>query len=377
MERTPSRSLIMRGLNCILLSLLVVGPALVVLAVPPAEAPGDESVKNVVLAIHGGEGDLDEKTLTEEEKKKYRETLEQALKEGLMAMKKEGGTCLDGVEAAIRVMEASGLFDAGMGSVLDHDGNATLDASIMRGDDHKAGAVADVTIVKHPISAARAVMEHSGGHVLLVGLGADSFADRWLKDDIIRPGDFVNEKKKKELQDAQEKKKDRRPQPQGGGGPAVGRRRYGTVGAVALWNGTLAAGTSTGGLTDKLPGRVGDSPIIGAGTYADKDTCAVSCTGIGEYFIRYTVAYDIAARMKYKKGVTAEKAADEVVEELKKIKTEEKSDAPDGRGVEGGLIVLDKNGKYTVRYNATQMTRGYIKDDGKPPVVTLFNDEKK
>src|SRR5262249_27075615 len=147
------------------------------------------------------EGDLDEKTLSEKEKKTYRETLEQALKEGLTAMQKDGGKSLDGVEAAIRVMEESGLFDAGMGSVLDHDGHASLDASIMEGHDHKAGAVADVTIVKHPISAARKVMERSGGHVLLVGPGADRFALQWLKKDIIPPDDFVNEKNWKEWHD--------------------------------------------------------------------------------------------------------------------------------------------------------------------------------
>jgi beta-aspartyl-peptidase (threonine type) len=261
-----------------------------------------------------------------------------------------------------------------MGSVLDHDGHATLDASIMRGEDHKAGAVADVTIVKHPISAARAVMEHSG-HVLLVGPGADRFALHWVKDDVIPPDNFVNEKNWKELQNVWEKRKDKRVKPQAGGGPAAGRRRYGTVGAVARWGKKLAAGTSTGGLTDKLSGRVGDSPIIGAGTFADDQTCAVSCTGIGEYFIRYAVAHDVSARMKYQ-NINAEQAADAVIKMLKKIETEEKSEAPDG-GVEGGLIVLDKGGKFTARYNATQMTRGYIKNDGKDPVVTLFDRGKK
>jgi beta-aspartyl-peptidase (threonine type) len=329
----------------------------------------------VVLAIHGGEGDLDEKTLTPKDKEEYLKTLARALTKGREAMKKPGGTSLDGVETAIREMEESVLFDAGMGSVLDHDGRASLDASIMRGDDHKAGAVADVTIVKHPISAARKVMECSH-HVLIVGPGADRFALRWVPKDIVSPDDFLNKKNWQELQEVWKKKKDVRARPQSGGGPAAGRRRYGTVGAVALWKGTLAAGTSTGGLTDKLSGRVGDSPIIGAGTFADNNTCAVSCTGIGEYFIRYAVAHDVSARMKYK-GIPAEQAASEVIGELKKIKTEEKSDAPGGVGVEGGLIVLDKDGTFTARYNATQMTRGYVKDDDKPPVVTLFDDEKK
>jgi beta-aspartyl-peptidase (threonine type) len=331
----------------------------------------------VVLAIHGGEGDLDEKTLNPKDKEMYLETLAKALTRGREAMQKAGGTSLDGVETAIRVMEESGLFDAGMGSVLDHDGHASLDAAIMRGDDHKAGAVADVTIVKHPISAARKVMECSP-HVLIVGPGADRFALRWVPKDIVSPDDFLNKKNWQELQEVWKKKKDVRSRPQAGGSPAAGRRRYGTVGAVARWKGVLAAGTSTGGLTDKLSGRVGDSPIIGAGTFADNNTCAVSCTGIGEYFIRYAVAHDVSARMKYKgTRMTAEQAASEVTAELRKIRTEEKSDAPGGEGVEGGLIVLDKNGTFTARYNATQMTRGYIKDDGKPPVVTLFDDQKK
>ncbi len=363
----------MRGLNGTLLSLLVAGPALVALVAEPAEPPGGPSVTDVVLAIHGGEGDLDEQMLSREDKERYSKTLKQALTKGRSAMMQNGGTSLDGVEAAIRVMEESGLFDAGMGSVLDYDGHASLDASVMSGDSHRAGAVADVTIIKHPISAARAVMEYSD-HVFIVGPGADRFARRFLaKEDIVPPAAFVNKTNWAEVQKVW-KKKNRRTEPQASGGPAVGRRRYGTVGAVALWKKVLAAGTSTGGLTDKLSGRVGDSPIIGAGTYADNDTCAVSCTGIGEYFIRYTVAHDISARMKYQK-VSARAAANAVIEKLLNIKVKE-SDAPKG-GVEGGLIVLDKDGNFTARYNATQMTRGYIKDDDKPPVVTLFDDKKK
>jgi beta-aspartyl-peptidase (threonine type) len=358
----------MRGLKGILLSLLVAGPALVALAADALEPPGGPTEKGVMLAIHGGEGDLDEMTLTRKEKADYEQTLAKALTEGRAAMKKPRGTSLDGVVAAIRVMEESGLFDAGTGSVLDHDGHATLDASIMEGKDHRAGAVADVTIVGHPISAARAVMEHSD-HVLLVGPGADRFALRWVPKDVLPPDDFVNRKNWAELQEVWKKKKDRRSRPQAGA-PAAARRRYGTVGAVALWNGVLAAGTSTGGLTDKLSGRVGDSPILGAGTYADNDTCAVSCTGIGEYFIRYAVAHDLTARMKYK-GIGSRDAADAIVVELRHIPVKE-TDAPKG-GVEGGLIVLDKDGNFTARYNATQMTRGYIRDDGKPPVVTLFD----
>jgi beta-aspartyl-peptidase (threonine type) len=364
----------MRVPRFVVVSLLVLTPVLPALLAagpadfPPVSSPGKTEV---VLAIHGGEGDVDEKT-PQPEQMQIRAKLEEALKKGYEAMQLKGGTSLDGVEAAIRVMEESGLFDAGLGSVLDHDGHASLDASIMRGDDHRAGAVADVTIVKHPISAARAVMEYSD-HVLIVGPGADRFARRFLaKEDIVPPDDFVNKRNWAEVQKVW-KKKTRRTEPQASGGPAVGRRRYGTVGAVALWNKVLAAGTSTGGLTDKLPGRVGDSPIIGAGTYADNATCAVSCTGIGEYFIRYTVAHDVSARMKYQQKVSAREAAHDVIQELRKVKTEEKYDVP---GVEGGLIVLDHEGNFSVHYNATQMTRGYIKADGEPH-VTLFENDKK
>jgi beta-aspartyl-peptidase (threonine type) len=362
----------MRGPRRIVVVLLAAGLALPVLRACRAAGPAaSEPVKNVVLAIHGGEGDLDEKSLSREERAKIQETLEQALTRGRDRMTAQGGTSLDGVEEAIRVLEDSGLFDAGKGTVLDHDGHASLDASIMEGKNRKAGAVAGVTLVKNPIRAARAVMEKSR-HVLLVGRGADLFAlQQGLT--LVPPDYFLNPKNWEELQEAWKKeaatKKDNpRFRKQARAEPPGGRRKFGTVGAVALKDGVLAAGTSTGGLTNKLPGRVGDSPIIGAGTYADNATCAVSCTGIGEYFIRYAVASDVSARVRYK-GIRAREAADQVVEELKTIKTEETYDVP---GVEGGLIVLDRDGTFTAHYNATQMTRGSITRDGKPHVI-LFD----
>jgi beta-aspartyl-peptidase (threonine type) len=349
----------------LLVAVLVLPVLLVGCAAEPA---GGEPVKDVVLAIHGGEGDLPP-TTPADEVAKVRKVLREALQAGYARMKAEGGTGLDGVEAAIRVMEDSGLFDAGRGSVFTHDGHNELDASIMEGKEKKAGAVASVTIVKNPISAARAVLEKSR-HVLLVGRGAELFAIEHQKDcrlDIVPPSYFWNRKSWEELQDEWKKHKDPR-LGRGPDGPAA-RPHFGTVGAVARWDGGLAAGTSTGGLTDKLPGRVGDSPIIGAGTYADNDACAVSATGIGEFFIRYAIAHDIAARVKYK-HLPADKAAGEVIEQLKTLRPPEP--IPDVQGVEGGVIVLDKEGNFSARYNSTQMSRGYVTRDGKVTVV-LFD----
>jgi beta-aspartyl-peptidase (threonine type) len=345
------------------------GPLLLVLMAAadqpqPAKA-GKPETGEAVLVIHGGEGDLpgtpdkpDEKVLQE-----YRDKLTEALQKGYEALNEKGATSLDGVEAAIRVMEDSPLFNAGKGAVFTHDGRNEMDASIMEGKDKKAGAVAGVTVVKNPISGARAVMEHSR-HVLLAGQGAENFVmltrEKLEKSDpkaatkleIVDRHYFWTPQRWKELEEEWEKEKKA-----GGeqGRLPSARRHLGTVGAVALWDGHLAAGTSTGGLTDKLSGRIGDSPIIGAGTYADDRYAAVSCTGIGEFFIRYAVAYDITARMKYK-GLTVEEAARVVInDEL------EKADA------EGAAIVLGHDGRFAIAYNtqAVEMSRGYVTRDGK------------
>jgi L-asparaginase / beta-aspartyl-peptidase len=360
----------MQMLRRVVLSFLVPSLALPVLLSGGGAGPAaDEPPDPVVLGIHGGEGDLPP-DLPPERAAKYEAKMKEALEAGRQKLI-GGGTSVDAVEAAIRVMEDSGLFDAGTGSVLDHDGRASLDAAIMEGNGKKAGAVADVTIVKHPITTARAVMEHSR-HVLLVGPGAERFAIRWNpKEDIVPPDDFVNEKKWKELQDEWKKKMDPRSRSEGPGDPPARRRHYGTVGAVALdGHGNLTAGTSTGGLTDKLSGRVGDSPIIGAGTYADNATCAVSCTGIGEYFIRNAVAHDIAARMEYN-GRTGAEAAAEVIEKLKQIRVPPEDASPGIKGVEGGVIVLDRKGNFTARYNADQMSRGTITRNGTVRVTII------
>ncbi len=331
-----------------------------VLMLADAEQPREKPARKLVLVIHGGEGDLPEKVSPELEKQ-HQEVLEEALRQGYQRLKQnKKGASLDAVEAAIRVMEDSPLFNAGKGAVFTHEGRHELDASIMEGKDKKAGAVAGVTIVKNPISAARAVMEHSP-HVLLVGRGAELFALK-QKLDIVHPDYFWTEQRWKELQEALRKEEKARKEKGETTAPAR-RRHFGTVGAVARdGDGNLAAGTSTGGMTNKWSGRVGDSPLIGAGTYADNEACAVSCTGWGEYFIRYAVAHDITARVKYGRRSAKEAAETVINEQLQKA------------GAEGGAIVLGASGDFHIVYNrlAGQMSRGYItSDDGKPHVAIL------
>jgi beta-aspartyl-peptidase (threonine type) len=318
----------------------------------PAESPGD-----VVLAIHGGAGVVNRSKVTPEREKGYRAALETALKAGYQAMQREGGTGLDAVEAAIRVMEDSPLFNAGKGAVFTHEGRNELDASIMEGKDKRAGAVAGVTCIRNPITAARAVMEKSK-HVFLVGRGADLFATEQGLE-VVDPSYYWTRQRWVELQKALEKEKKAGGQdgPRGAASPPAGYT-FGTVGAVARdRQGILAAGTSTGGMTNKRSGRVGDSPVIGAGTYADNQACAVSGTGHGEIFIRYAVAHEIAALVKYKNRSVAE-AADEVLGKL-----------PTEPGGVGGVIVLDARGNLAMRYNTEGMYRGYVTADGQVHVT--------
>jgi L-asparaginase / beta-aspartyl-peptidase len=326
-------------------------------------APPPQPAGKLVLVVHGGEGDLPEKVSPELEKK-HKEVLAEALRRGYACLKeRKKGASIDAVEAAIRVLEDSPLFNAGKGAVFTHEGRNELDASIMEGKDKKAGAVASVSIIKNPISAARAVMEHSP-HVLLIGRGAELFALK-QKLDIVHPDYFWTEQRWKELQDALKKQEKHgragsRQRPE----EALSRQRhFGTVGAVALdGDGNLSAGTSTGGMTNKWSGRVGDSPIVGAGTYADNDGCAVSCTGWGEYFIRYAVAHDITARVKYAHRSVKEAAEIVINEQLQKA------------GAEGGAIVVGPRGDFHIVYNrlAGQMSRGFItSEDGAPHVAIL------
>jgi len=315
---------------------------------PARENPLPPAVPNVVLAIHGGAGVLPKKEMTAELRKKYEADLERALASGYKALQKDGATSLDAVEAAILVLEDSGLFNAGKGDVFTHEGRNELDASIMEGKDKRAGAVAGVSRIKNPISAARKVL--ASEHVLLVGAGAEHFAfAQGLKE--VNPVYFWSEPRWRQLQQALEEEKKGE---KGARKPGSANRHFGTVGAVARHGkGQLAAGTSTGGMTNKRPGRVGDSPLIGAGTYADNAACAVSATGHGELFIRHAVAHEIVALMKYKKLSVAD-AANEVLKQL-----------PEEEGGIGGIIVLDANGNLAMPYNTEGMYRGYVTHDGK------------
>jgi L-asparaginase / beta-aspartyl-peptidase len=301
-----------------------------------------------MLVVHGGAGTITRSSMTAEAEAQYRAALEGALKAG-HAVLARGGSSIDAVEATIQVLEDNPLFNAGKGAVFTHEGRNELDASLMEGKEKKAGAVAGITIVKHPISAARAVMEKSP-HVMMTGRGAELVATK-MGLEIVDPSYFWTERRWKALQ--MELRKEEGSDPE---------RKHGTVGAVAVDKaGNLAAGTSTGGMTNKQFGRIGDSPIIGAGNYADNESCAVSATGHGEFFIRWTVAYDIAALMKYR-GMTVAQAAEEVIN--RKLKA---------AGGEGGVIALDAKGNFAMPFNSEGMYRGWIGADGVPH-VSIYKD---
>ena len=294
------------------------------------------------LVIHGGAGTITRENMSTEKEAEYISKLTAALKTGY-AILENGGSGLDAVEATIKVMEDSPLFNAGKGAVFTGAGTNELDASIMDGATLQGGAVAGVKTVKNPISAARKVMEKTW-HVLLAGEGADAFAKE-QELDIVDNSYFHTEHRFKSLIKAKEKEME----------------KHGTVGCVALdKKGNLAAGTSTGGLTNKRWGRVGDSPIIGAGTYASNETCAVSATGQGEYFIRGSVAFDIAAQMDYEKK-SVQTAAQAVIDKL----TE--------RGGTGGVIVMDSKGNIAMSFNTEGMYRGFYLNDGEL-TVKIYKD---
>lgn len=332
----------------------------------------------ITLVIHGGAGTITRANMTPEKEKAYREVLNIALQKGY-AVLKEGGTSEKAVETAIMVMEDSPLFNAGKGAVFTNEGKNEMDAAIMDGKTLKAGAIAGVTTIKNPIRGAIAVMEKSP-HVLMAGKGADLFAKEQGLE-IVDPSYFYTEARYKALLKAKEEekveldhtentKKEIRKKPKTGFVKDedlifTEGKKYGTVGCVALDKfGNLTAGTSTGGMTNKRYGRIGDAPIIGAGTYANNNTCAVSATGHGEFFIRSVVAYDISALMDYK-GLSVKDAADEVV--MKKLVE---------RGGEGGVIALDRNGNFAMPFNSEGMYRGYVKADGKSEVM-IYKDEVK
>lgn len=301
----------------------------------------------VTLVIHGGAGTIIKGNMTAEQERAYHAALEEALNAGY-AVLAEGGKSIDAVIAAITILEDSPLFNAGKGAVFTYSGKNELDASIMDGSDLSAGAVAEVMTIKNPIKAAHAVMTTSP-HVLLAGRGAEAFAaERGL--DIVDPSYFVDSARYRQYQKRRELEKT-----QDGAFRTVPNndKKFGTVGAVALDQfGNIAAGTSTGGMSDKKYGRVGDSPIIGAGTYANNKTCGVSATGWGEYFIRLAVAHDISAMMEYA-GLSLQEAADSVI--MKKLPS---------LGGDGGIIALDRNGNMAMTFNTEGMYRGYIRAKG-------------
>ncbi|WP_299465225.1 isoaspartyl peptidase/L-asparaginase family protein [uncultured Microscilla sp.] len=303
----------------------------------------------ITLVIHGGAGTILKKYMTPQQEKAYHSKLEEALKKGHNVLKK-GGTSLDAVVTAIKILENSPLFNAGKGAVFTNQGTNELDASIMEGKTLNAGAVSSVTIVKNPITAALAVMKNSP-HVMLTGKGAETFATQQGLA-IVKPKYFYTKRRYEQLKRVQKNAV------KGKSGSVEDlidlNKKLGTVGAVALDQyGNIAAGTSTGGMTNKKWGRVGDTPIIGAATYANNRTCGVSATGHGEYFMRVVVAHNISALMEYK-GWSVQKAAKEVV--MKKLKK---------MGGSGGIIALDHDGNYTMTFNSAGMYRGVATPDGK------------
>jgi L-asparaginase / beta-aspartyl-peptidase len=313
------------------------------------DVPADGSSRGWTIVIHGGAGGPVKGTMSEEKEKMYLDRLNEALKLGSTILS-DGGNSLDAVETVVRFMEDCPLFNAGKGAVLNENGKAELDASIMDGLTGMAGAVAGVTTIKNPVTAARAVMEKTA-HVMLAGRGAEDFAEK-MGLSMVDPSYFLTPERLESW------KKWKSKEPSGDKESPAEKEKKGTVGAVALdQKGNLAAATSTGGRMGKMAGRVGDSPIIGAGTYANNKTCAVSATGHGEYFIRNVVAYDLSALMEYR-GISVEEAGKLII--LKKL-AEQKA--------EGGLIAVDKEGNITMPFNTNAMFRGYARSTGEQEVA--------
>ena len=339
---------------------LAVHPLLLVLpyallAVASAAQAADPGVAGhpIVLVIHGGAGFIERSKMTAAKEASYRAGLAAALDAGFVILER-GGSSLDAVTAAVRTMEDDPQFNAGLGAVLDHDGDAELDAAIMDGHGPRAGAVAAVLHVKNPIELARVVMERSP-HVMLVAGGAEDFAlEQGMT--LVPRSYFRTEAREHELEEALRADKARHKGPDAHGG--------GTVGAVALdREGSLAAATSTGGLTNKRHGRVGDSPIIGAGTYANNESCAVSGTGQGEYFIRQVVAYDICALVHYRSLPLAQAMHEVIHEKLRRS------------GGEGGAIGVDPSGNVAMDFNSAGMFRG-VRDSRGRREIAMYDDAR-
>lgn len=310
----------------------------------PEHKKEEQKVTPPVLLIHGGAGTITPDRYTKAEDSLYRYTLKQALAIGHKILA-DGGSALEAVERTIIFMEDSPLFNAGKGSVYNSEGVVENDASIMDGTTLQAGAVAGIIGVKNPIMLARLVKD-STKHVMLSGDGASVFADKMDVERVDQRYYFTDERWEHREKYLKEKK-------------------FGTVGCVALdKNGNIAAGTSTGGMMHKQWGRIGDSPVIGAGTYADSRFAGVSCTGHGEYFIKNAVAYDVIAQMQY-----AEKSLEEAAENIINQKLKD-------QGAGGGLIALDKNGNIVMPFNTAGMFRGYWRIGQTEPFVALYPEEE-
>ncbi len=300
------------------------------------------------IVIHGGAGVILKSKMTPEKEAEYANKLSEALKAGYKILD-DGGTALNAVNAAINIMEDSPLFNAGKGAVLTEKGVAELDASIMDGKNLMAGAVAGVRHVKNPINLARLVMEKSP-HVIMIGDGAEEFGKE-NNVEMVENSYFITKERWESYQKMLKRQEERKK-----------AEKHGTVGAAALdKNGNLAAGTSTGGMMMKKFGRVGDAPIIGAGTYANNNTCAISATGHGEYFIRLGVARDISSLMEYKNYSLVEAANEVVINKLGKL------------GGDGGIIAIDKNGNIAMPFNTEGMYRGHYLNTGQP-VVEMYKN---
>jgi L-asparaginase / beta-aspartyl-peptidase len=332
-----------------------------------AQSPPTPLSNKYVLVIHGGAGTILKSQMTPEKEKAYMDALNKALQTGNEILQK-GGTALDAVEATVRSMEDDPLFNAGKGAVFTNEGKNELDAAIMNGQTLQAGSVAGVTTIRNPITAARAVMEKSP-HVMMTGKGAEKFAQQ-AGLEIVDPSYFYTESRWRGLQLAKQEdslkmqldhadtiRRSSLKQPENRD------YKYGTVGAVALdRHGNLAAATSTGGMTNKKYGRVGDAPIIGAGTYANNATVAISATGWGEYFIRLVMAKSISDMMEFGKIKLADAANEMVMKKLPAL------------GGDGGLIAVDKEGNIAMPFNTAGMYRGYIKSTGEKE-IKIYKDK--
>jgi len=327
-----------------------------------SETQTNESVtsseKHFAIVIHGGAGTIKKENMTSEQEVAYRDKLQEALDVGY-AILEGGGSSLDAVQKTVNIMEDSPLFNAGKGAVFNSAGKNELDASIMDGKTLNSGAVAGVKNIKNPINAARIVMD-STPHVMMAGQGAEDFAKlngiQFVDDKY-----FHTEKRYNQLLNAQEKDKVQLDHSAMHTNELIDDHKYGTVGAVALdKNGNIAAATTTGGMTNKKYGRVGDSPIIGAGTYANNKTCGVSATGTGEYFIRTLATHEASSLMQYK-NLTLKESLDNVMKQIGDL------------GGSGGLVALDKDGNIAWSFNSAGMYRGYKKSNGED--IVKFYEE--